>query len=148
MSFGAESVETAKATETALSASDLARTCPSMRVCLLQGPVEINKVGRRDSDRRREALARSFAAELFTQGIPVVIIVPPLYADVAAQVAAAIATALRARPVAGTREMQRAVERARNLLTGTEGGTAPADWERAYDMSLYAEADWDGSWRD
>lgn len=73
-----------------LRAEDVAHTVSNIGLCVLQGvslssPQNVNlsvsgnvPFGRIETDRREVALLRVFAAQLYAQGIPAVVVVPPL----------------------------------------------------------------------
>jgi hypothetical protein len=74
--------DTLAATETdaplMLRAEDITAQAPELTLCVVQGQAKNNTSLRGDSDRRRAGLARVFAARLNGNGVPLVVVIPPL----------------------------------------------------------------------
>ena len=134
---------------------DLTLVFPQAQVLILQAPAQSYDRTRRAADRRQAGLARAFAAELHAQGIPVVLVLPPIEAELIAPLLKRLATWLtRRRP--GFAALQEEIVQIQGelvrRLSKVPRGTSHADrnvardaaWEVACDLCLYADPNWDG----
>jgi hypothetical protein len=148
-----KTAQTAPPVARLLRAEDLARDFPSMSLCVLQGLPADLPPERIDDDRRRAALARRFAAELFDEGVPAVLVLPPLPATLATEILSTIASLLAdpLAPAPGRRPDRPRTPGAQlaavirelqlHILTSDAGETA-VRWEVAFDVCLYCQDYW------
>ena len=91
---------------------------------------------------------RKLAAEVFAQGVPIVVVLPPLEALVAVQSLERLAVAIRRCYRSGTNTMLRAVTEIRGLIAKDAAARKAALgdewWEPVFDVCFYGIDDWDG----
>jgi len=98
-----------------------------------------------ESDRKDAALARLFAAELFAQGAPMVIVIPSLGPEMSVAVLEMLARAISKRH-RGNRTLQDAIVDVRAIVAKADESKKgePATRETALDICFYCTPDWDG----
>jgi hypothetical protein len=119
-----------------LAAGDLPRSFPSLTVAVLQAPPLRSGALRVDSSRREAALRRAFAARVHEHGVPVVIVLPALPADLGAEMVARIAETLgqlTAGDGEGLAPLYSAMAKLRESLF------RPRDGEELLDLCLFAK---------
>jgi hypothetical protein len=140
--------ETSSQSVRLIRAENLARTFPNLSICILQGTLGSGGGGstRSESDRRQAISLRLFAAEVFAQGIPVVIVIPSLKPSVAIAVLKKLAGFIGSNRPNGTRRLMKTLDDARTEILGKGGKSKNREvlWELALDVSLYAVPDWSG----
>jgi hypothetical protein len=124
-------------------AQEISRTFPTLAVCIVQGPPLSQASRRLESDRRDVMLARVFAADLFSQGIPVVLVLPPLTPLVAVPVLTQMAQAIQERVLPGTDRFLQVITDIQTLIVEREGLSPSVAWELALDVCMYAHKNWD-----
>lgn len=138
-----------------ISAADIVRIFPQLELCVLQGETGIVDEQRVEGDRLEAALARRFAAELYAQGGPTVIVIPPLEPEIAIKVLQALSAILvrdlvptgrreilrvlrrKPRPRLPTAMLEHALVAAQNEIVRSIG-VDENGWELALDMCLFA----------
>ncbi|HEY1295287.1 MAG TPA: ATP-binding protein [Chloroflexota bacterium] len=115
--------------------SDVPRIFPDLAVCIVQGEPDKLSATRLDADRRAAASARFFAARLFRQGVPAVIVIPPLPAGLAQSVATQVASTLASSPDWGVSTFLSAVSKARTTILNSAVDPA-RDAERTREQAL------------
>jgi hypothetical protein len=119
-----------------LRVEDLAKRFPELALCVLQAtPIETGE--RTDADREQAAYLRLFAADLFVQGVPAIVTIPPLPPSAGAAVLNQIAAALRGRQQ-GTRALLKAIATAQDAIMDLSEADPEAKLEAALDLCLYA----------
>jgi hypothetical protein len=118
---------------------------PYLALCIVQGEPRAQTPGGRTSlGRRNAALMREYAAQVYAQGVPAVLVLPPLPPDVATTAIQRVARALRRRRRRGAHELLQAVAEIQAAILAQEGLDPEVAWEQAYDVCLYCAHDWDG----
>jgi hypothetical protein len=134
------SYEAAKDKVPVYQARELKRLFPNLALCIVQGEIGPLPSERSEAEQRRAALARVFAADLFAQGVPGVLVLPPLDVDRATAVVQTLAKALGKRmkaPFLDARTLEQAAAEAQEAMVqlGSEG--RQLKWDRAMDVCLY-----------
>jgi hypothetical protein len=133
-----------------IRAADLARILPNVALCIIQGAVDQELAWeattlRGDVDRRDAILARMFASELHAQGVPAVLVIPPLVPKIGVSALERVATALQPGPqpigqtlidvLANIQALiLKGADSSNHVLPGSE---SEAIWEKALDACLY-----------
>ena len=122
-----------------IQASEIARTFDNLALCILQGEPASADGARRDVERRDAILARVFAADLFAQGIPVVLVLPPLDPSLGAEVLRLASQAIAADILPGTtRFLQVIVDMQTLIVEQCKADSLESAWEQALDVCIYA----------
>ncbi|MBV9958268.1 MAG: hypothetical protein JO360_07600 [Acidobacteria bacterium] len=129
--------------ELLIRAEDLVRAFPYLSVCVLHAPPGSSDK-RTEGDRRRAINARLFAAEVFAQGIPVVVVIPPLKPTMAVRAIEKLARVLGRNELHATSGLLKTLDEMRKDILGESGQDKETSTEIALDVCLYAVADWDG----
>jgi hypothetical protein len=125
-----------------VSATDIKSAFPNLALCVLQGHVSDLPNERVEADRRRAGLSRTFAADLFRQGVSAVLVIPPLDDQRATQVLSAVTAALGSRSSSdavwlSTVALERASIKAQHIIFTKSSEPVEVKWERAMDVCLY-----------
>jgi hypothetical protein len=121
-----------------IQASEVARTFPNLAVCILQGEPGSADGPRRDVERRDATLARAFAADLFAQGIPVVLVLPLLDASVGAAVLHLASKAIADDILPGSNQFLQVIVDIQNLIVERcKANSLESAWELALDVCIY-----------
>ncbi len=88
-------------------------------------------------------LARIFASKLSEQGVPGVLIIPPLKGQLAVDALQKVAAALVRRRPQGTKDLLGAMAEIQELIINSFDKPSPEAWEVALDTNLYANKHWD-----
>ena len=116
-----------------------------LRLVILQAPALGQTDARSEADYEEAALLRELAAVLFLKGVPCIVTIPPLPAEVAPAALAGLTAALIRLHKAGGLDAERlseamlaAVRQARQDVAAAFGQNAAAGFEAAWDLCLYA----------
>lgn len=123
---------------------DVARYFPSLSICIIQGSPLKRSLPNRESARSEAQLARAFAADVFRQGVPVVLFLPSVDASLSPKVLGEMARAIKGRPRFGTKALLQSLTKARSLIADEAGSDLESALEMAFDACVYLIADWDG----
>ena len=131
-----------------LAVEDLPPRFERLRLVILQAPALGQTDARSEADYEEAALLRELAAALFLKGVPCIVTIPPLPAEVAPAALAGLTAALIRLHRAGGLDAERlseamlaAVRQARQDVAAAFGQNASAGFEAAWDLCLYA-AEW------
>jgi hypothetical protein len=140
MSEAASSGSSASSTSQLLAGADIERAYAGLVFCILQGEPVRRYTERLDSDRVQADLARAFAAELHMSGVPIVLVLPPLTPDIAADVVSRI-DSLITTPERMTDRLDRCVLDVQRRILRAADPKEKESWERAFDVCLYVDDD-------
>ncbi len=129
------SIESADTGRTYFRPEDISEQFRNVRLLILQGEASPGAGERVDGDRLDAASMRRFAAAVFSQGIPMVVVVPPLEGALAAKVISGIIKALGRRVPWPVGLVSRALAEARAEIF--ENSPVGPSRERAFDVCLY-----------
>ena len=128
-----------------LAVEDLPARFERLRLVILQAPALGQTDARSEADYEEAALLRELAAVLFLKGVPCIVTIPPLPAEVAPAALAGLTAALIRLHKAGGLDAERlseamlaAVRQARQDVAAAFGQNAAAGFEAAWDLCLYA----------
>jgi len=130
--------DAAEASARYFRAEDLATRFPALQIAVLQGEFTSQEVERRETDRTNAAVTRIFAASLFAEGIPIVIVIPPLEGSVTEAVIATVAGVVLKRRRWPVQSMLKALASARKHVQESEFYQGEDGMEWALDISIYA----------
>jgi len=123
------------------SAASLRHRFPSVELCFIQ-PEPHRGGARGEIDRQDALLARRFAAELFSVGVPVVIVLPRLQSLAEAAIVAPFATLLSRAKELNDGHLQRAIQECQSIIVSELGAGTNEAFEAMCDVALYCSADW------
>lgn len=136
MRVGGYDKEDVGSSRSLIRAGDLLSRYPGVRLCILQCPPS-EGLKRLSSDRRLMAVFKRFAAQVFTSGVPMVIVVPVLPADMAHDLVDRFYKVLAATPRNAVPAIERLILAFRRDLLRAQGTTDDVR-ELSADLCLYS----------
>jgi hypothetical protein len=124
-----------------MRAADVVRHFPQAQLCILQAPPVPRMQTRRDSTRRDANVARWFAHDVHTRGVPAVVVLPPMEAGAAASAVGVIAASI-SRGFLDARDLMTAARRIRTSILNIPAMTNANRRELANDVCVYCPARW------
>ena len=128
------------------SSEAMVRELPDLSLFILQATPLRSATPRLEDDRLAASLTRTFAAEIAAQSGAAVLVLPPMTLDIARSALRRMVSVLAEPSPNGTRALERCTAALRITVFAAFSAIEDADAarERAMDLCLFCEADWDG----